>query len=67
MSQQQLSWFARLFAGAELQQANEQLQKQEQARTEAEAALAQIKTRLDQVEGELKVRTDIMNMTSIVS
>ncbi|WP_293414707.1 PAS domain-containing protein [Piscinibacter sp.] len=31
------------------------------------STLAQVKARLDEVEGELKVRTDIMNLTSIVS
>jgi len=61
------SWMARLVAGAELQQAAEQLKAHELARADAEAALAQVKARLDQVEAELKVRTDIMNVTSIVS
>ena len=64
------SWMARLVAGAELQQLQqvaEQLQVQEKARADAEATLAQVKARLDEVESELKVRTDIMNLTSIVS
>ena len=39
----------------------------ESARVEAEANLAQINARLAAVETELKVRTDIMNITSIVS
>jgi methyl-accepting chemotaxis protein len=49
------------------------LAAQEAARAAAEAAriaeatLAQVKARLDAVEAELKVRTDIMNVTSIVS
>ncbi|MDL2336755.1 MAG: methyl-accepting chemotaxis protein [Pseudomonadota bacterium] len=61
------SWMARLVAGAELQQVAEQLKAQEVARVDAEATLAQVKARLDEVEAELKVRTDIMNLTSIVS
>lgn len=61
------SWIARLVARNELQQAAEQLKQQEQARVDAEATLAQLKARLDQVEAELKVRSDIMNLTSIVS
>jgi methyl-accepting chemotaxis protein len=74
MNQPNTSWIARLVAGNELQQAAEQLkataeqlQAQERARADAEATLAQIKARLDAVESELKVRTDIMNLTSIVS
>ncbi len=64
------SWLARLVAGPELQQLEqvaEQLAAQEKARADAEATLAQVKRRLDEVEAELKVRTDIMNVTSIVS
>ena len=64
------SWMARLVAGAELQQLEQvtaQLKEQERARVDAEATLAQVKARLDEVESELKVRTDIMNVTSIVS
>ena len=74
MNQPTPSWIARLVAGNELQQAAEQLkatadqlQAQERARADAEATLAQVKARLDAVESELKVRTDIMNLTSIVS
>ena len=74
MNQPTTSWIARLVAGHELQQAAEQLQAtadqlqaQERARIDAEATLAQVKARLDAVESELKVRTDIMNLTSIVS
>ena len=74
MNQPTTSWIARLVAGSELQQAAEQvkasadqLQAQERARIDAEATLAQVKARLDAVESELKVRTDIMNITSIVS
>lgn len=47
------SWLARLFAKVPLQQAEEQL--------------AQTQARLKQVEAELKLRTEIMNVTSIVS
>ncbi len=75
------SWIARLVAGAELQQADAALAQAESARAAAEkaradadaaradsdATLAQLKARLDAVESELKVRTDIMNLTSIVS
>jgi hypothetical protein len=83
------SWIARLLAGAELQQAEDQVRQaaEEQparpeqaraarerassragARVDAEATLAQVpRARLDEVETELKVRTEIMNVTSIVS
>ena len=74
MNQPTTSWIARFVAGNELQQAADQLkatadqlQTQERARADAEATLAQVKARLDAVETELKVRTDIMNLTSIVS
>lgn len=67
MDQLKFSWLTRLFAGAQLQQAAEQLQQQERARADAEATLAQVKARLDEVEAELKVRSEIMDVTSIVS
>ena len=67
MTTQNPSWIARLVAGTELQQAAEALHKHEQQRAELEASLAEIKSRLADVESELKVRTDIMNVTSIVS
>ncbi len=81
MTQPSPSFLARLFAGAELQQSAQALARleSERARIEAEraalerertdvsASLAQVKARLDEVESELKVRTDIMNETSIVS
>ncbi|PTT79281.1 chemotaxis protein [Pelomonas sp. HMWF004] len=54
------SWIARLLAGKDLQAS-------EDARQAAEAALAAVELRLKQTEAELKVRTDIMNITSIVS
>ena len=74
MSQPSTSLFAQLFAGAELQQAAKALETSERARAAAEAertdlaaTLEQMKARLDEVEAELKVRTEIMNVTSIVS
>ncbi len=67
MNQHQPSWIARLLIGAELKQAADEAQKNESARLAAEAALAELKGRLAEVESELKVRTDIMNVTSIVS
>ena len=88
MTQLRTSWFARLLAGAELQQAEQQLaqaaeaareaeaqaraalaqaEQQQAARTDAEATMQQFRARLDEVETELKVRTEIMNLTSIVS
>ncbi len=39
----------------------------EAARADTEATLAQVKARLDAVEAELKVRSEIMDLTSIVS
>jgi methyl-accepting chemotaxis protein len=62
-----LSWFARTFARVEIQQALDEVRKQESARIEAEANLAQIQQRLQAIEGELQARTEIMNATSIVS
>jgi methyl-accepting chemotaxis protein len=67
MNQHNPSWIARLLIGAELRRANEVAQKQDRARLDAEAALADMKGRLAEIEAELKVRTDIMNETSIVS
>ena len=61
------SWLARRLAGAELQAARRLVDEHAAARTAAEAALAQVQARLADVEAELKVRTDIMNVTSIVS
>ncbi len=81
MNTPQLSWIGRLFAGHVLDQIEQDLKAQaaatataeaaraaaEAARADSEGTLAQVKQRLDTVEGELKVRTDIMNLTSIVS
>ena len=68
------SWMARLLVGDEIQAAFDETRRQtaarhaaDAARVEAEATLAQINARLTEVESELKVRTDIMNVTSIVS
>ena len=75
------SWIARLLAGAEIDAAQQHAaqaaataQAAEKACTAAEAervdvaaTLAQLQARLSEVENELKVRTDIMNLTSIVS
>ncbi len=54
-------------AQASLAQTQAALAAQETARIDAEATLGQLKARLDAAEAELKVRTDIMNLTSIVS
>ncbi len=74
MKPEQASWIARLVAGTELQQAATAVQhlqtaSDEQARVlaETQAALAELKGRLAEAESELQVRTDIMNVTSIVS
>jgi len=67
MNQPQTHWLARIVAGTALQQAQEAVEREQRARIDAEATLAQLKDRLDAVEAELKVRTDIMNVTSIVS
>ncbi len=74
MSEQNISWIARLVAGAHIDAALDNSRKSEAHAREAEAAgqaaqaaLAEIKERLTTVESELKVRTDIMDVTSIVS
>ena len=74
MTQAQPSWIARLLAGAEIKSAKEAAQKAlaqaeqcERACVDAQATQAQLKARLDEMEAELKVRTEIMNLTSIVS
>jgi methyl-accepting chemotaxis protein len=81
MNQPQVSWMARLLAGAELQAAFDEVGKLSATQAQAELArkaadaeraqtqdtLAKMKARLEEVEAELKVRTDIMNVTSIVS
>jgi len=60
MNTPRLSWLARTLAGNELRQAIAGLQEQQ-------ATCAELKARLSTVEAELQVRTDIMNVTSIVS
>ncbi len=74
MNTPQLSWIGRLVAGrvvdaiaAEARKAEEARASAEAACRDAEATLAQVQTHLGEVETELKVRTDIMNLTSIVS
>ena len=67
MNTPQPSWLARTFAGTEIEQLRQQAAEHERARAEAEAALAALQGRLAEVESELKVRTEIMNVTSIVS
>jgi methyl-accepting chemotaxis protein len=67
MNTNQPSWIARILIGDELRRAAQVAQDSEQARAEADAALASLKARMAQLEAELKARTDIMNVTSIVS
>jgi methyl-accepting chemotaxis protein len=61
------SWITRLVAGKALEAAEAACQAAESARHQAESARADAESRLREVETELKVRTDIMNLTSIVS
>ncbi|MES2423189.1 MAG: PAS domain S-box protein [Pseudomonadota bacterium] len=67
MTDTNTSWVARLFAGKQIQQALDAAQKCEQSRLGTEATVAEMKVRMAEMEAELKVRTDIMNVTSIVS
>ena len=67
MTAHRSSWLARLLGGAAIQRANDDAHKHDEARRSAEASLAEVTSRLAAVEAELKVRTDIMNVTSIVS
>ena len=67
MSTTQTSFMARLFAGAELSHLGDALQQADRARQAAESRLAEVSARLTQVEQELRVRTEIMDLTSIVS
>jgi methyl-accepting chemotaxis protein len=57
MNEHKPSWIARLLVGTELQRSKDA----------ADAALTELRGRLAEVESELKVRTDIMDVTSIVS
>jgi methyl-accepting chemotaxis protein len=61
------SWLAKLLVGAELDRATQERARSEQARLAADAALAELTAKVADLESELKVRTDIMNVTSIVS
>ena len=67
MNQPSPSWLARIAAGPELEEAFQKVQKLEQAHQAAEAERVRLAARLEEVESELKVRTAIMNVTSIVS
>jgi methyl-accepting chemotaxis protein len=67
MTQSRPSWLARTFAGDELSRLQADVETHARARAEAEQSLADLKNRLAAVESELRVRTDIMNVTSIVS
>jgi methyl-accepting chemotaxis protein len=65
---------AQLFAGSDLQRLREEAERHDKSRADAEtrlaemsAALADTRARLAEVESELQVRTQIMNVTSIVS
>ncbi len=67
MTTHSLPWIARLVAGNELQRAQDELEQRQAALQAVEKELAKTRERLKEVEGELKVRNDIMNLTSIVS
>jgi methyl-accepting chemotaxis protein len=67
MSERNSSWLARLLAGAELDRQSDLVIEHGRARLAAEEALAAMQAKLQAVECELKVRTDIMDVTSIVS
>ncbi|HET8694376.1 MAG TPA: PAS domain-containing protein, partial [Aquabacterium sp.] len=73
MDKNQSPWLARIFAAAQLRQAAEQRTQLEQTQArlnsvEAELTqLQQAQARLKEVEAELTLRTEIMNLTSIVS
>jgi len=58
---------AQLFAGSDIEHFREQALESEQARARAEAELAETRARMAEMESELKVRTQIMNVTSIIS
>ena len=67
MNEHKPSWIARVLLGTELRRQQERMAEHERGRADADAALAAFKTRLAEVEAELKVRTEIMDVTSIVS
>ena len=58
MNQHNPSWLARLVAGTELQQAQDELQRQHSTLANAEAELAKTKARLNEAQAELKARND---------
>jgi methyl-accepting chemotaxis protein len=55
-----ISWMSRLLDGTTFDALNEQLRAQQQQ-------IAELQAKLDDTQAELKVRTDVMNITSIVS
>lgn len=61
------TWIAKLVCGNELQKIHAEVGRQELARIAAESALATLQSQFGALEAELKVRIDIMNITSIVS
>jgi len=74
MSASATPWLTRLLAGTEIDAAHQRAQAAEAARLSAEAArtqaeqqLAELSVRLAASEAELRVRTDVMNLTCIVS
>ncbi len=74
MNEPSTGLLAQFFAGSALQHLRQEAGQQAQARAQADAALAkaeaelsELRARLSEVETELKVRTDVMNVTSIVS
>jgi len=67
MSNLNTSWLANLLVGPELKRNQEALEAHQKAQAEAAATLLELKQRLAEAESELKVRTDIMTVTSIVS
>jgi methyl-accepting chemotaxis protein len=77
MSTHRPSWIARLLAGdqlrqaaadqAALAQAQSTLEAEREAHLATQAAQAELQARLAAAQAELQVRTDIMNVTSIVS
>ncbi len=67
MNQPTASWIARIAAGPELDEAYKKLGELERAQQAAEAERARLAARLEEVESELKVRAQIMDVTSIVS
>lgn len=66
-NQKPVSWLARLLAGSHIDAAVAQAQAEAQARRDSDAALAKAQAELAAAQTELKVRSDIMNVTSIVS